>query len=309
MNPRQRRGVLLMVLSGIAAVLVFVGVSSYVASVNSRVGPMVTIYRVTTDLPAFTTLSSENTEPAEVPERWAADNTVLRSADIDGRVIATPMTAGSPVSLDILVPPSDLDPTEREIAVNVDAVTGLAGRGPPSRSPTPTRSPRRSGSSGCRPVWRRTAARRSAPSTPASSAAKRFRRRANEQSSDRHRRPGHRPGAALPAGPERGAGRGRLRGRVDPGADLLGAGPPAVDRLRARPAGTRPGAADRPRPDPAQPGALGADRDDQQHRRGLRRCPERGRPRRTDPSVRPGGPRRAAEQHARVEPDGPQRPG
>ena len=36
MNPRQRRGALLMVLSGIAAVLVFVGVSSYVASVNSR---------------------------------------------------------------------------------------------------------------------------------------------------------------------------------------------------------------------------------------------------------------------------------
>ena len=65
------------------------------ASVNSRVGPMVTVYRVTTDLPAFTTLSSENTEPAEVPERWAADNTVLKSADIDGRVIATPLTAGS----------------------------------------------------------------------------------------------------------------------------------------------------------------------------------------------------------------------
>jgi len=128
MNPRQRRGVLLMVLSGIAAVLVFIGVSSYVANVNSRVGPMVTVYRVTTDLPAFTTLSSENTEPVEVPERWAADNTVLRSADIDGRVIATPLSAGSPVSLDILVPPSDLDPTEREIAVNVDAVTGLAGR-------------------------------------------------------------------------------------------------------------------------------------------------------------------------------------
>jgi pilus assembly protein CpaB len=117
-----------MVLSGIAAVLVFLGVSSYVSSVNSRVGPLVTIYRVTQDLPAFTTLSSENTEPAEVPERWAADNTVLKSADIDGRVTATPLTAGSPVSSDVLVPPSDLDPTEREIAVNVDAVTGLAGR-------------------------------------------------------------------------------------------------------------------------------------------------------------------------------------
>jgi pilus assembly protein CpaB len=128
MNPRQRRGVVLMALSLVAAVLVFFGVSSYVAGVNSKVGPMVTVYQVTKDLPPFTTLSSENTEPAEVPERWAPDNTVLKSADIDGRVIATPLAAGSPVSLDGLVPPSDLDPTEREIAVNVDAVTGLAGR-------------------------------------------------------------------------------------------------------------------------------------------------------------------------------------
>lgn len=128
MNPRQRRGALLMVLSALAAVLVFIGVASYVSNVNSKVGPMVTIYQVTKDLPAFTILSSENTEPAEVPERWAADNTVLKASDIDGRVIATPLAAGSPVSLDGLVPPSDLDPTEREVAVNVDAVTGLAGR-------------------------------------------------------------------------------------------------------------------------------------------------------------------------------------
>lgn len=128
MNPRQRRGVMLMVLSGLAAVLVFVGVSTYVASVNSKVGPMVTVYHVTKDVPAFTTLSAENTEPAEVPQRWAADNTVLKSADIDGRVTATPMTAGATISSDSLVPPSDLNPTEREVAVNVDAVTGLAGR-------------------------------------------------------------------------------------------------------------------------------------------------------------------------------------
>lgn len=128
MNPRQRRGVALMVMSVVAAVIVFIGVSSYVANVNSRVGPMVTVYHVTKDLPAFTTLSSDNTEPADIPQRWAANNTVLKSADIDGRVIATPLTAGSPISQDGLVPTSDLDPTEREIAVNVDAVTGLAGR-------------------------------------------------------------------------------------------------------------------------------------------------------------------------------------
>lgn len=117
-----------MILSVAVAVLVFVGVSSYLTEVNSQVGPMVTIYRVKQDLPAFTTLSSENTEVAQVPERWAADNTVLRAQDIDGRVTAIALSAGSAVSLDVLVPPSDLAPDEREIAVNVDAVTGLAGR-------------------------------------------------------------------------------------------------------------------------------------------------------------------------------------
>ncbi|SEP70397.1 pilus assembly protein CpaB [Microlunatus flavus] len=117
-----------MVLSALAAVLVFVGVSSYVASVNSKVGPMVTVYQVTKDLPAFTTLSADNTEPVQVPQRWAADNTVLKSADIDGRVVSTPMTSGATISLDVLVPPNNLSPDEREVAVNVDAVTGLAGR-------------------------------------------------------------------------------------------------------------------------------------------------------------------------------------
>jgi pilus assembly protein CpaB len=128
MNPRQRRGLLLMILSVAVAVVVFVGVSSYLTEVNSRVGPMVTVYQATQDLAAYTTLSAENTEPVEVPERWAADNTVLRAQDIDGRRTAIALSAGSAISLDTLVPVSDLAPDEREIAVNVDAVTGLAGR-------------------------------------------------------------------------------------------------------------------------------------------------------------------------------------
>lgn len=117
-----------MVLSGIAAAVVFIGVSGYVSSVNSKVGPMVTVYQVTKDLPAFSTLSNQNTEPVQVPQRWAAANTELQAQAIDGRVTAVPLTAGSPISSDLLVPPSDLDPDEREVAVNVNAVTGLVGR-------------------------------------------------------------------------------------------------------------------------------------------------------------------------------------
>jgi pilus assembly protein CpaB len=42
--------------------------------------------------------------------------------------VGFPLTAGTVVTEDMLVPVSDLSPTEREIAVNVDAVTGVAGR-------------------------------------------------------------------------------------------------------------------------------------------------------------------------------------
>jgi hypothetical protein len=44
MNPRQRRGVLLMGLAGVAGLVVFLSVSSYVAEVSSQVGPMARSY-------------------------------------------------------------------------------------------------------------------------------------------------------------------------------------------------------------------------------------------------------------------------
>ncbi len=128
MNPRQRRGVLLMCMAVVVAVAVFVSVSSYVGDVNSKVGPLVTVYQVEEDLPAFSELSADNVETVEVPERWTSDASMLTSEDIEGRTVAVPLSAGSSVTTDVLVPPSDLNPEEREIAVNVDAVTGLAGR-------------------------------------------------------------------------------------------------------------------------------------------------------------------------------------
>lgn len=117
-----------MFLAVLTAMLVFVGVANYVSSVNSKVGSLVTVYQAKKDLPAYTQLSAENVEPVRVPQRWTAVAAILTQRDIDGRVIAVPLSAGSAVTEDMLVPPSDLNPNEREIAVNVNAVTGIAGR-------------------------------------------------------------------------------------------------------------------------------------------------------------------------------------
>lgn len=128
MNPRQRRGILLMVMAAVAAVVVFFALSTYVANVNSQVGSKATAFKLTGDLPAFSELGSAQVEEVDVPERWMADTAVTDLSQLQGRKIAFNAKKGTIVTSDMLVPPSDLSPTEREIAINVDPVTGVAGR-------------------------------------------------------------------------------------------------------------------------------------------------------------------------------------
>jgi pilus assembly protein CpaB len=133
-NPRQRRGVLLMSLSVLASLAVFAVVASFVADVNSQVGERVTVYQAARELPAFSELDDGALEQVEVPRRWASDAALLQPGELDGRRLGVALTPGTVITRDVLVPPSDLSPTEREIALNVDAVTGVAGRvGPGDR--------------------------------------------------------------------------------------------------------------------------------------------------------------------------------
>lgn len=117
-----------MVLSVIVAIAVFVILTNYVRSVSSQVGPTTTVYRAVGPIEAFVPLSEENLEPYQVPERWVSQTARLELPDLDGRRVGFPLAADTVITSDMLVPPSDLSPTEREIAINVDAVTGVAGR-------------------------------------------------------------------------------------------------------------------------------------------------------------------------------------
>lgn len=128
MNPRQRRGVLFILLSLLLAVVVFFVVASYVANVASQVGAVVTVYRAAEAIPAYGTLDEQAIETDEVPARWLSDSARLDLDELVGQKVAVNLEPGTMLTSDLIVPPSDLSPTEREIAVNVDAVTGLAGR-------------------------------------------------------------------------------------------------------------------------------------------------------------------------------------
>ncbi|QAY63490.1 Flp pilus assembly protein CpaB [Xylanimonas allomyrinae] len=128
MNPRQRRGVVFVSLAGVMALVVFVAVALFVASVNSKVGDLVTVYRAADDLPAYAEITEGSVTGEEVPRRWVSDNAVVRPEDLVGRRVAFNVAGGTMLSDDMLVPASDLAPDEREIAVNVDSVTGIADR-------------------------------------------------------------------------------------------------------------------------------------------------------------------------------------
>lgn len=118
----------MIIIAALVAIATFFVVTGYVASVNSQVGSRVTVYRATKAIEPYTPLSAKNVEPVEVPARWASDSSVLSMSDLQGRRIGFRVNSGSTVSSDMLIPSSSLDRDEREIAINVNSVTGVAGR-------------------------------------------------------------------------------------------------------------------------------------------------------------------------------------
>lgn len=128
MNPRQRRGALLLVLTSLGAIAVFFAVLAFVADVNSKVGSMTTVLELTRDVTALEPIESDMVKEVEVPERWVA-RTALRSADqVIGLVAATDYASGSVVQDGMLVPRPGIQPGYREVAIVVDAETGVAGK-------------------------------------------------------------------------------------------------------------------------------------------------------------------------------------
>lgn len=134
MNPRQQRGLLFMVLSVLIGAGVFVSVARYVADVASRVGNETTVYRASAAIDPYVPLSAQNVEPVQVPQRWTSPGSRLQLRQLEGRRAGFRIEPGTVISSDMLLPPSSLSPTEREIAINVNAVTGIGGRVRPGDS-------------------------------------------------------------------------------------------------------------------------------------------------------------------------------
>ncbi|GGW31615.1 Flp pilus assembly protein CpaB [Streptomyces lucensis JCM 4490] len=128
MNSRQRRGVILLILSVLCALGAFAGVLSVIHDVNSKVGPEVTAYRVRSEVKPYTALDTDQFEKTRMPRRWLSENAVTDLRQIQGKIAVTTLRAGSLLQTDMVVDQPALQPGQQEVAIMIDAATGVAGK-------------------------------------------------------------------------------------------------------------------------------------------------------------------------------------
>ncbi|MFI8825964.1 Flp pilus assembly protein CpaB [Streptomyces sp. NPDC053431] len=128
MNSRQRRGVILLLLSVLCALGAFAGVLSVISDVNSKVGPEVTAYRIKSDIAPYKALGPGQFEKITMPERWLPATAVTDLGQTEGKIAVTTLKKGSLLQKDMIVDRPALAAGQQEIAIMIDAATGVAGK-------------------------------------------------------------------------------------------------------------------------------------------------------------------------------------
>jgi pilus assembly protein CpaB len=128
MNARQRRGMLLLLASVLLAVGAFAGVLAVINDVESKVGPESTAYELNEDVEPYQEITAGQLREVRIPERYMPDSAVTDLGQIEDRVAVGPLAEGSLLQADMLAERPELDPGQQEIAVMIDASTGVAGK-------------------------------------------------------------------------------------------------------------------------------------------------------------------------------------
>ena len=128
MNPRQRRGILLLTLSALGLLGVFVLVAGYVADVRTEVDPKVTVLALAKPAEKDKAITDDMVKTLELPRRWAPQTALRDRARLIGQVALADIPAGSLLQEGMIGSPPELATGEREIAILVDAETGVAGK-------------------------------------------------------------------------------------------------------------------------------------------------------------------------------------
>ena len=133
MNPRQRRGLLLIAIAALGLVVVFVLIAGYVSDVRDEVDPKSRLLALAKPVDENQAITDDMLKSVEMPERWAPPSALRDPGQLVGFVAGTDLQPDTLLQEDMLVAPPQLAPGQRELAILVDAETGVAGKiGPDS---------------------------------------------------------------------------------------------------------------------------------------------------------------------------------
>lgn len=125
MNPRQRRGVLLLALAAIGAVAVFISVFSYVDQVRAQLDERAPVLRLTADAVPYEALVGK-VEVVQVPVAFVPEHPYVDPSEIGGLVPEQALPAGTYLQKGMLVEYPLLDAAQRAVSLLVDAEMGAA---------------------------------------------------------------------------------------------------------------------------------------------------------------------------------------
>jgi pilus assembly protein CpaB len=128
MNPRQRRGILLLTLAALGLLGVFALVAGYVSDVRTEVDPKVSVLALAKPAQKDKAITDDMLKTVVLPERWAPSTAIRDPARLVGQVAATDIPKDSLLQDGMVAAPPELASGEREIAILVDAETGVAGK-------------------------------------------------------------------------------------------------------------------------------------------------------------------------------------
>ena len=133
MNPRQRRAVLLLALAVAGLLGVFALIVNYVSDVETQVGDKVVVLELAKPAKANEAITDDMVTEKTVPKRWAPGAALRDRTQLVGYVAAADIEAKSVLQEGMLVTPPEISQGEREVAILVDAATGVAGKISPGR--------------------------------------------------------------------------------------------------------------------------------------------------------------------------------
>ena len=117
-----------MTVAALGAVAVFFLVLNFVAGVSRQVGPLTTVYQFSKPVPVLKPITSDDLEQVRMPLRWLP-SAAIQSFDTSRGLVATEnIPKGAMLQEGMVGPPPELQPGQREIAIMINAETGVAGK-------------------------------------------------------------------------------------------------------------------------------------------------------------------------------------